>query len=55
MTFSVSSADNDPGVPVLQVEDLRKSYGEIQAVRGVSFEIAAGENYGLLGPNGAGK
>ncbi len=40
---------------VLQVEGLRKSYGEIQAVKGISFEIAPGENYGLLGPNGAGK
>ena len=37
------------------VSDLRKSYGEVVAVRGVSFEIAAGEIFGLLGPNGAGK
>jgi ABC-2 type transport system ATP-binding protein len=37
------------------VSDLRKSYGEVEAVRGVSFEIAAGEIFGLLGPNGAGK
>ncbi|MCY4649519.1 MAG: ABC transporter ATP-binding protein [bacterium] len=40
---------------MLRVEDLRKSYGEIKAVTGISFEIAPGENYGLLGPNGAGK
>ena len=40
---------------VLQVADLRKSYGQLQAVKGISFEIAPGENYGLLGPNGAGK
>jgi len=40
---------------VLQVENLRKSYAEIEAVKGISFEIAPGENYGLLGPNGAGK
>ena len=37
------------------VSELRKSYGEVEAVRGVSFEIASGEIFGLLGPNGAGK
>ena len=37
------------------VSDLRKSYGDLKALRGVSFEIAAGEIFGLLGPNGAGK
>jgi ABC-2 type transport system ATP-binding protein len=37
------------------VRDLRKSYRNLEAVRGVSFEIAAGEIFGLLGPNGAGK
>jgi ABC-2 type transport system ATP-binding protein len=41
--------------PILVCRDLRKSFGERQAVRGVSFEIAPGETYGLLGPNGAGK
>ncbi len=37
------------------VEDLRKSYGEHEAVRGISFRINEGEVFGLLGPNGAGK
>jgi ABC-2 type transport system ATP-binding protein len=37
------------------VSELRKSYGALDAVRGISFEIAAGEVFGLLGPNGAGK
>jgi ABC-2 type transport system ATP-binding protein len=40
---------------VLDVRHLRKRYGAIEAVKDVSFSIAAGETYGLLGPNGAGK
>jgi ABC-2 type transport system ATP-binding protein len=40
---------------MLRCDGLRKRFGEIEAVRGVSFEIAPGETYGLLGPNGAGK
>ncbi len=39
----------------VDVRDLRKSYGEVEAVRGVSFEVARGEVFCLLGPNGAGK
>jgi ABC-2 type transport system ATP-binding protein len=37
------------------VKDLRKNYGDVEAVRGISFEIGPGEIFGLLGPNGAGK
>jgi ABC-2 type transport system ATP-binding protein len=41
--------------PAVEVEDLAKSYGETDAVRGVSFTVAPGEVFGFLGPNGAGK
>ncbi len=41
--------------PAITVRDVRKSYGSLQAVDGVSFEVGHGEFFGILGPNGAGK
>ncbi|MEN9206606.1 MAG: ABC transporter ATP-binding protein [Gloeomargarita sp. GMQP_bins_120] len=40
---------------LIEVRNVHKSYGPVQALRGVSFDVAAGELFGLLGPNGAGK
>jgi ABC-2 type transport system ATP-binding protein len=44
-----------PAAPVIEVSDLRKSYGDFNAVKGVSFQVFEKEIFGLLGPNGAGK
>ncbi|HEX3138818.1 MAG TPA: ATP-binding cassette domain-containing protein, partial [Rhizobacter sp.] len=41
--------------PLLKVTDLKKSYGAIAAVAGVSFEVMPGEIFGVIGPNGSGK
>ena len=41
--------------PIIRVRDLRKRYGSLEAVAGVSFDVAEGETFGILGPNGAGK
>jgi ABC-type branched-subunit amino acid transport system ATPase component len=44
-----------PGSQLLEVTGLRKSFGGVRAVRGVSLSVLAGETVGLIGPNGAGK
>ncbi|HEY1463866.1 MAG TPA: ABC transporter ATP-binding protein [Terriglobales bacterium] len=41
--------------PVISVRGLRKTYNDVEAIKGVDFEIQPGEVFGLLGPNGAGK
>src|SRR5580765_6969413 len=41
--------------PVVRVENLKKSYGSVVALDGISFTVEAGKIFGLLGPNGAGK
>ncbi|MDQ0209942.1 lipooligosaccharide transport system ATP-binding protein [Arthrobacter bambusae] len=54
-SFSTSASFEMNPAAVITAENLTKSYGELTAVDGISFEVPAGESFGLLGPNGAGK
>jgi ABC-2 type transport system ATP-binding protein len=51
----VTMTNTQAGEVAVRVRDLRKSYGEVEAVSGVDFDVAHGEVFCLLGPNGAGK
>ena len=52
---AAAAADRARSSAMLQVRDLYKSYGDVEAVRGVSFEVRAGEVVVIIGPSGCGK
>src|SRR5207237_7131555 len=52
---STRSLAGEQPMSAISVRGLRKSYGELEAVRGIDFDVERGEVFGLLGPNGAGK
>ena len=41
--------------PLLQIERLRVSYGELEVIKGIDLDVARGETFAVIGPNGAGK
>ncbi|MBV9616835.1 MAG: ATP-binding cassette domain-containing protein, partial [Ktedonobacteraceae bacterium] len=41
--------------PAIEIKELQKRYGKVQAVKGISMSVEHGEIFGFLGPNGAGK
>ncbi|HEY7543245.1 MAG TPA: ATP-binding cassette domain-containing protein, partial [Blastocatellia bacterium] len=53
---SIDSSRSDERKEIaIEIRGLRKTYGQLEAVRGVDLEIARGEIFGLIGPDGAGK
>ena len=55
MSQPAFNGNSRPGRAAIEVEQIVKRYGDFEAVKGVSFNVAEGEIFGLLGPNGAGK
>ena len=51
----MSTAAARLGEPVLELKDLRKSFGETKIIRGVNLTVKRGQRHALIGPNGAGK
>ena len=51
----VATTSPSAPAPAISVRGLRKRYGEVEALRGIDFDVHRGEVFGLLGPNGAGK
>ena len=53
LEMTICAHENMPNI--IEVKNLRKSYGKFEAIKGISFELKKGEILGFLGPNGAGK
>src|ERR1700722_17712802 len=51
----LAAATIDPSVPAVELRELVKNYGQVQALKGIDLTVRPGEIFGLLGPNGAGK
>jgi ABC-2 type transport system ATP-binding protein len=51
----MSAQDSAVDGPVIDARELRRSFAEVEAVRGIDIQVASGECFGFLGPNGAGK
>jgi len=52
---SIDAERDATTTPKIYARDLRKKYGDVEAVRGIDISVAPGESFGFLGPNGAGK